>query len=242
MEYKILSKENKEGNCEICNNKVYEMLFVKTNLKQYIYTCLECLGEGESKKEKIELKVEYIDEEKIAREKILEELVSLAEEDELVFDNPKLNVIHKFKDEIIDGVIDVRLEKYIKFNGNDIKEVLKLRDFAIEANGKEGTKFKKLVNLYINSRVKKLTNKDRNNIKILMTDRDVQELLEDYRIVWEKLPLIQAEIERSSSFKKYDNINEMIDIMEFYRLKSYMTQNQLRRLRSFYYEMRRRNK
>lgn len=242
MNYKILSKENRESHCKLCDDLVYEMAFVKTENKEYIYTCYDCVGEGNSRRLKTPVDILEIDESRMAREEIMEILLSLAEEDEKIFKDLKLTVVKSFKDEILDGVINDKLEKYIRFNGNDISEVIKIRTFAIEANKREGSKYSRLVELYKLSRIKKLTNKNKNELRLLLCDKEIQSLDLDYKLVWDNLTDIHLEIEKDSSVKRYDNLEEIKDILNFLNKKNYMTENQLKRMKSFYYEMMRRNK
>lgn len=254
MVYKILSKEIREGNCSLCEDKVYEMLFIKSEDKKYMYTCYDCLGEGSSRRYKEKPVIEAVDEVRIAREEIVDILLNLAEEDESIFNDPRLSVVNLFKDEIVEGKLNVRLEKYIKFNGNDITEVLRLRHFAIEANKyllsnksiKSSElilkKYGDLVNLYKSSRIRKLSSTDISKIRLFMTDRDIQELNSDYNLVWKNLDEIRLEVNRDSSLKRYDNLSEIREVLDFYDKKVYLTEYQLKRLKSFYYEMERRNR
>jgi hypothetical protein len=242
VEYKLLSKENREDKCNLCGDLVYEMAFVKTKDKQYFYTCYDCIGEGTSRRAKHQVEILEIDESRMAREEVMEILLSLAEEDEDIFKDLKLTVVKSFKDEILEGVINEKLENYIRFNGNDIGDVLKIRSFAIEANKKDGIKYRQLVDLYKHSRIKKLTMKNKNELRILMSDRDIQLLDDDYKLVWDHILDIRLETQRDSSIRRYDNLDEIKEIIEFLDKKKYMTENQLKRMKSFYYEMLRRNK
>lgn len=240
--YRILSKERREGNCSVCGDYVYEMAFVKDENKKYRYICYDCLSIGESKRKKDKIEILKIDEKRLAREEVVRFLLHLAEEDEKLFEDQRLTVVKTFKDEIIEGIINEKLEKYIRFNGNDINEVMKLRNFAVEAIKREGKKFRELVDLYKQSRIRKLTSDQRNRIKILLTDKDIQCLFEDYKIVWDHLVDIKKEVEKPSSLRRYDNLREIKEVLRFLDRKGYMTEKQLKRLRSFYYEMMRRNK
>ena len=242
MSIRVMSKERKEGTCPVCGDRVYDMAFIKTIRGDYGYVCLDCCGSGKSRRRKKAYNVIEIDEARLAREEVLSILIDYAREDEVVFRDSRLNVVEYFRNEILENKMNPRLESYIKFNGNAIHEVLRLRKFALEAVNYPGELYGELVELYKSSRIMKLSTEQKNRVKVLLTLKDVQVLDEDYRTVWERMVDIRSEVDRYVGTKRYDNIDEIVGILKFLDKKSFLTERQLKVLRSFYYEMRRRNK
>lgn len=235
---KVIAKEKKSGTCAICKEEVYLMAFVRKEAN-YFYTCLDCLNKGKSKRETFKYTVEVVDEVKLAREELVSILITLAEEDELLFKDARLSIIHTFKEDIIEGNISERLDNYVQFNGNNIREVLKIRNYALKCINKEGQKYKDLIHLYIQSRIRKWTVEDRNNISILLCDEEIQRLNEN---LFEHISEIENELNKDYSHKKYENRDSIQQILEFYNEKGYITSGQLQRLHNFHNEMLRRRK
>lgn len=242
MGMRVLSKERREGECPICGDYVYDMAFVKTDNNEYGYVCLDCCGAGVSRREKAPYNIIEVDEARLAREEVMSILLDFAQEDEVIFRDSRLTVVEAFRDEILENRMGTRLENYIRFNGNEIHEVLRLRKFALEAVKYSGEVFRELVDLYKSARIMKLTNEQKNRIKLLLTLREVQRLDEDYRMVWDKLVDIRMEAQRHERTRRYDNIQEIIHVLSFLDRKDFLTERQLKVLRSFYFEMKRRNK
>lgn len=237
----VLSKENREGTCTCCGDSVRGMAFVK-KAGNYFYTCLDCSNVGESRREEPIRYFKEVDEERMMREEIVSFLLMLAEEDDLIFKDSRLSVIKAFKDEIVDGEVTDKMDRYLRFNGNDITDVLKLRRFAVAAVRMSGEPFTELVKLYISSRVRRLTEAQMNKINLLLSDKRIQCLDEDYREVWKNIEVIREEANRETSTRRYDNINEVRDVLSFLDEKEFLTENQVSRLQSFYFEMLRRAK
>lgn len=238
---KIVSQENRVGECNICKNTIRDMLLVKGQDRHYFYACLDCFGKGSSRKLPLNYSIDSVDEEKLAREKALNILLELAEEDERVFNDRRLSVVKSFEEEIVEGSISKRLESYLNFNDNNLTEVLKVRNYALKAIGKEyNSKCNELVQLYTKSRIEKWTSDERNRLKILMSDKVIQNLDSDNEEVWLSIEFMEKEVLKESSIKKYDNLEDIKRILEFYREKDYLTESQLKRLKGFYNEMNRR--
>lgn len=218
------------------------MLFVRDEHKDYYYTCLDCLNRGSSRKNKPVYEVLLIDESRLAREEVVNILIDLAEEDEQIFKDPRLDVVKTFKDEILEGKISKKLEKYIKFNGNDIRDVLKIRSYAMEAVYQNGDSFADLVSIYKQSRIRKLNKEDKEKLNLLLCRREIQELNIDNKKVYEHLEMIKTEVYRDTNKKRYDNLDDIAKILEILDTDGFLTEGQLTRLRAFYYEMLRRNK
>lgn len=237
----VLSKENREGTCACCGDNVRGMAFVKRD-DDYFYTCLECSNVGESRREAPVRYFMEVDEERMMREEIVSFLLMLAEEDDMIFKDPRLSVIKSFKDEIVDGSVTDKMDRYLRFNGNDISDVLKLRRFAVSAVRMSGEPYTEIVKLYISSRVRRLTDGQMNRINLLLSDKRVQCLDEDYKEVWKNIDTIREEADRETSTRRYDNIAEIRDVLTFLDEKGFLTENQLSRVQSFYFEMLRRAK
>lgn len=239
---KILSEERKIGVCNLCKDEVSGLAFVRGQNKNYFYACFDCLKIGSSKRLPKKYDIVEIDELKEARVELLGILINIAEEDEIIFDDRRLSVVKEFKDEIEDGIMTSRLENYIRFNGNDIGDVLNLRTYALEAVRKEGSKYGKLVELYKKSRLEKWSDDDKNSLKILLSDKEIQILEVEYLEVWGNYADLKEEVFKEYNRKKYENLKEIENIIIFHDSKGYLTENQLKRLTSFYNEMKRRSK
>ena len=241
----IISKDRKKGTCTECETYVRDMLFIKDEENRFRYICYDCGGRADliphNRKDLLTYKVEIIDEERLAREELVTVLIDLADEDEQLLNDPRLNIIHTFKDEILDGIITPQLENYVKFCGNDIRDVLRIRNYALSAVGLEDTKYKELVFLYTCSRIRKLSEKELNRIELLLCDRDIQELDLDNRKVYSQLPQIKKEVDRHNS-KRYEHIDDIKKLLEVYDVNGFLTEQQLQRLKTFYFEMLRRKK
>lgn len=242
MGVRVLSREIRKGTCEKCEDLVYDMVFVKDDEKKYYYMCLDCAGEGTSKREKGHLDILEIDEDRLAREEVLNILLEIAEADEEIFKDPRLTVVNSFKEEIVEGVVSKKLERYIKFNDNNINFVLNLRSIALEAKKYRGKKFNEVVKLYISSRIRKLTKDQVNRVKVLLTDKEVQMLNDDYKLVWENIYIIKEELIDVFNRKRYDNAEEILGVLDFGERKGFYTDFHMRKLKAFYYEMVRRNR
>ena len=171
-------------------------------------------------------------------------LLAIAEEDEFVFNDRRLSVVKDFKHEIESGVMSSRLENYIKFNGNNIGEVLNLRSYALEAEilKSSNEKYVELVNLYKKSRISLWNESDKNSIRLLLSDKDIQQLDNNAFGLWNNLKDIKIELLKDYNKKKFDNLKEIESIFNFYESKGYLTASQYNRLSSFYCEMKRRNR
>lgn len=239
---KVISQENRVGKCKLCKEDVRDMLLIKGQDKHYFYACLDCLGKGESRKFPVSYEVEEVDEDRLARENALKILIGLAEEDELKFNDRRLSVVKSFESEIVDGNLSSRLEDYLNFNGNKLNEVLKVRNYALNAlRNTKNEKNVELIELYKKARIEKWTIKERNRLKILLSDMDIQVLDKDNTEVLGSIKLMEKEASKDSSKKKYDNLEDIQKILDFYNEKAYLTENQLKRLKGFYNEMLRRN-
>lgn len=240
----ILSKDRIKGICTDCKDYVHDMLFIKDDAGKFRYICYECSDRPdliENKRTSNTYTIELIDEERLAREELVTVLIDLAEEDEQLLNDPRLNIIHTFKDEILDGIITPQLENYVKFCGNDIRDVLRIRNYALSAVGLAEQKYKELVYLYTCSRIRKLSESDLNRIELLLCDRDIQELDLDNRKVYSQLTQIRKEVARHSS-RRYEHIDDIKKLLTLYDQKGFLTEHQLQRLKTFYFEMMRRKK
>lgn len=244
MFLKILSEERKIGLCKICKDEVHGLAFVRSDNKTYFYACYDCLNIGSSIRLPVVYPVDNLDETKEARVELLDILLAIAEEDEFVFNDRRLSVVKDFKFEIESGVMSSRLENYIKFNGNNIGEVLNLRSYALEAEilKSSNEKYVELVDLYKKSRIRLWDDSDKNSIRLLLSDKDIQLLDSNSFGLWNNLNDIKSEFLKDYTKKKFDNLKEIESIFNFYETKGYLTASQYSRLSSFYSEMKRRNR
>lgn len=238
----ILSRENRTGECSCCGDVVSGMAFVRRKDKSYYYACYDCMDIGHSIRGMSDHYYAEVDEDRMLREEIVSFLTVLAEEDEVIFKDHRLSVIHAFKDEVVDGVVTDKMDRYLRFNGNDITEVLKIRRFAVECVRLKGEPYTDIVRLYISSRVRKLSEEQVNKIHLLLSDKRIQCLDADNKLVWDNIEDAREEAFRESSVSRYEGIDDIRDIFKFYDAKDFLTENQLARLKSFYFEMLRRSK
>lgn len=239
---KVVSQENRVGKCIICKNEVRDMMLMRGEDKRYFYACLDCLGRGNSRKVPSVYSVEAVDEERLAREKALGILITLAEEDEDKFNDMRLSVVKSFESEIAKGELSSRLESYLNFNGNNLTEVLKVRAYALNAlSNSDLPKNKELIELYKKSRIEKWSFVEQNRLKLLLSDWDVQILDDINKDVLNSMDQMLVEVSKDASRKRYDNLEDVKKILTFYEDKLYLTESQLKRLKGFYNEMSRRN-